>query len=77
MPNILPDLELLCDRCNGEKLVVTYRGEERCHKCQGTGYVPTEIGQQILSLVYHSLQPAVSPIEDCVNQSDGCWGKPT
>ena len=56
-------LEAKCAACggNGGKL---WRGEEEgwreCAKCNGSGYVPTDIGARILKLVRHNSRLTVS-----------------
>lgn len=53
----LPTLETLCKNCNGDGDVISYRGRERCDKCNGAGYIPTEIGTKILDLMAHNFRP--------------------
>jgi hypothetical protein len=66
MTNTLPDLEVTCPFCKGQK---TFRDEftedndgiVNCHRCNGSGFVPTDLGKQILSLVQHKARLAVMP----------------
>ena len=52
----LPILENKCDHCNGNGFFGSRNGEDRedCHKCGGSGFVPTSIGARILELVRHN-----------------------
>jgi hypothetical protein len=44
----LPELETVCDRCRGQ-----WSG---CSDCGGTGYIPTDFGEKVLSLVLHHVR---------------------
>ncbi|WP_409565656.1 hypothetical protein [Methylobacterium sp. E-045] len=44
-------LERVCDDCGGEGRI-QYTGT--CPFCDGGGYIPTEDGEKILALVFHS-----------------------
>lgn len=56
-----PALEVICVRCEGRG------GEEskggygfdwvRCCYCNGAGYIPTTLGEQILALMRHNFRP--------------------
>jgi len=39
----LPELEVVCDHCGGKW--------SDCHRCGGTGYVPTPFGEKVLVLI--------------------------
>lgn len=60
----IPELETVCPDCKGA------RGEpERgrwypCHTCRGAGYLPTEFGKIILSLVQHNFKPMLHDAAD-------------
>lgn len=64
----LPELEIICERCHGKG--VRYYGDDdgegqKCSACSGYGYVPTEAGVRILSLVRHNSRLSLSA-ELCV-----------
>ncbi len=49
-------LEVLCENCNGSG---NWRSDDgcsgaKCHRCNGAGYVPTEGGDKILTLIRHN-----------------------
>jgi len=67
----LPTLETPCARCEMHGLVYGYRGEEQCPECHGAGYIPTDIGKQILELVLHVIHRAVPEQSNGANQSVG------
>lgn len=50
-------LEIQCNECDGRG--GDGAGEE-CLACDGTGYIPTELGEKILSLIRHNLTGRVS-----------------
>lgn len=55
--NELPTLEELCPICKGRggyADIEDDNGWAACGKCNGSGYVPTAIGVQILELVRHN-----------------------
>lgn len=61
--NELFELETICTRCNGEG-AWTEQGEwADCFACGGAGYVPTVIGQKVLDLMWHNLQPKLRAIK--------------
>ena len=56
--SVLGDLEVSCPFCRGVSQRDSARfseGTARCRKCGGAGYVPTEVGKRILSLMKHNL----------------------
>jgi DnaJ-class molecular chaperone len=60
------ELEELCDRCDGEG---RYRGEypaewRRCDHCNGAGFVPTEFGEKVLTLMRHNFKPMLQDAND-------------
>jgi DnaJ-class molecular chaperone len=50
-------LESKCDVCDGRGWSWEKGDKCRCGVCDGAGYVPTDLGEQILSLVRHNLRP--------------------
>jgi len=53
-PTIL-NLEEKCPHCEGEGRFHDQHQWVDCSYCEGAGYLPTELGQQILNLVSHNL----------------------
>ena len=62
--NILSEaLELECNRCHGKGEFADSAepdGALACITCNGSGFVPTEIGARILSLMGHNSRLTVS-----------------
>lgn len=57
-------LETLCEYCNGgggESVEGSGRWC-RCTMCNGSGYVLTEMGERVLSLVRHNLKPMLEDV---------------
>lgn len=57
------DLEVSCALCNGRGWHIYVENEEDrtpCYKCNGSGFVPTEAGVRILSLIRHNARLTVS-----------------
>jgi hypothetical protein len=52
----LPLLEYLCESCNGNGGDFSGVHWVRCAKCCGVGYVATEFGQQVLTLMRHNFR---------------------
>ncbi len=52
----LPELEAVCARCEGKGGEAEMYGTGWCNclDCDGTGYLPTPLGQRILALVRHN-----------------------
>ena len=42
----LPQLEITCESCDGKWFP--------CHRCGGSGLVPTEAGKKIIALIEHN-----------------------
>ena len=59
----LPELETSCLPCKGKGGYsdVEDDGFAKCPYCHGSGFVPTDFGKQILSLVQHNARLAVRP----------------
>lgn len=55
----LPPLEEFCSHCDGRGWYWREDRHERraCESCGGAGYEPTQLGEQILSLMKHNLKP--------------------
>jgi DnaJ-class molecular chaperone len=50
----LPTLETKCDKCDGTGIYSEGAGDDGiCDLCDGAGYIPTETGKRILSIVRH------------------------
>lgn len=61
-----PKLEIPCYFCEGKKFFFDETVEQNdgmvpCCNCNGSGFVPTDFGKQILSLVQHNARLAVRP----------------
>lgn len=59
-----PPLEQICPVCHGAKgrrysEIEEDDGWADCYKCQGSGFVPTELGVQILTLMRHNSKVTV------------------
>lgn len=52
----LSDLESQCDDCGGRAGSWEGRQWEPCGSCDGRGYLPTPLGEQILRLMRHNLR---------------------
>ena len=48
-------LEVQCNYCSGRGRF----GRDQCDACDGSGYVPTELGSRILDLMRHNLRPMI------------------
>jgi DnaJ-class molecular chaperone len=46
-----PEVEVECPDCHGKEEVVRYH----CMNCDGTGYVPTDLGRKVLALMCRNL----------------------
>lgn len=46
-----PEVEVVCSMCDGSGEFMC----RRCHNCDGTGHVPTELGRKILAMVCRNL----------------------
>ena len=58
--NAEDSLETTCTRCEGTG-GETERGVwQNCYECNGSGYVPTELGQKIVALMRHNIKPTLS-----------------
>ena len=44
---VLPELETVCEHCRGKW--------SDCHRCGGSGYIPTEFGERVLALLRHNI----------------------
>jgi hypothetical protein len=66
----LPILEEECIRC--ERRGWLHDGGEfvRCGVCDGSGYVPTEFGERVLSLMMHNFKPM---LEDATPPKKSCF----
>ncbi len=54
------ELESSCETCLGKGgwwEEGRYRDWHRCGKCEGSGYLPTDLGKRILSLMRHNFKP--------------------
>jgi len=54
----LPELEAVCNQCDGSGEVGevgTYQTFD-CSECGGAGFIPTEFGEKVLALVQHNLR---------------------
>ncbi len=61
----LPELEALCQRCDGEGTIGYADGKRyRCPVCNGAGYEPTEFGRRVLDLMRHHLRPMHEDLAD-------------
>jgi len=48
------NLEITCETCDGSGRTRDDSGWSECGHCMGTGYLPTALGEKILSLVRHN-----------------------
>jgi Tryptophan RNA-binding attenuator protein inhibitory protein len=56
----IPDLETLCPECEGTR-GSRYLGEfTECLECEGAGYIPTESGKKIVTLLRHNFRPMLA-----------------
>jgi DnaJ-class molecular chaperone len=53
----LPPLESPCRDCHGKGWEWVDGDLCACAYCSGAGYVPTQIGQQVLDLMRHNFRP--------------------
>jgi len=55
--NSLPDLEVVCTKCLGKRIVENsqYNIVEDCDVCRGSGFTPTLFGARVLALVRHNV----------------------
>jgi len=60
--NELPELETICQRCSGKGAFGARGGDdyEECFFCCGSGFIPTEMGARVLSLIRHNARLNVS-----------------
>jgi hypothetical protein len=49
----LPDMETLCQECEGEGGHTEGGDWVRCYNCRGAGFLPTDFGRRVLALVGH------------------------
>jgi hypothetical protein len=49
-------LEVRCERCGGRGCFRECGAASACPSCGGAGYIPTDAGKQILSLLRHNLE---------------------
>ena len=63
---MLHSLEERCTSCDGRGWYWEEdRHEQRaCARCGGAGYEPTELGEQILSLMRHNLKPMLRAVAE-------------
>lgn len=54
----LPPLEDVCAVCGGEGSFRVRDGSRSCSACGGSGYMPTDLGEQILAFMKHHLPAA-------------------
>ncbi len=50
-------LEIICKFCRGRGGPEDGDPLLRCTRCDGRGFVPTEIGERVLALVQHNFKP--------------------
>jgi DnaJ-class molecular chaperone len=58
--NLTIELETVCPSCKGKGGETERRQWYPCVRCEGAGYIPTEIGASILALVRHNFGPLVA-----------------
>jgi hypothetical protein len=58
------ELERPCSECLGECGEQTEAGWEPCWICNGTGFVATPLGQQILQLMRHNFRQMFERIQN-------------
>jgi hypothetical protein len=51
------ELEVKCDKCDGQGGWHFDGGWGKCHVCHGAGHIPTEFGQKVLALMRHNFRP--------------------
>lgn len=49
-----PELETVCPKCTGQRGTVICDDWWPCRACGGSGYLPTEYGKRIISLIEHA-----------------------
>jgi hypothetical protein len=54
-PEKLPELETVCDRCNGTGGSRDGGEWSDCHDCAGVGHIPTEYGKKVLALIQNNI----------------------
>ena len=52
-----PDLESVCDCCDGVGEFYGAAGSGDCDKCGGSGYLMTPFAEKILQLMQHNFRP--------------------
>lgn len=63
MTSLLPPLEMKCPDCSGSGKFNDSElkdGEDDCCKCNGSGFVPTPDGKQILELLKHQSRVVIN-----------------
>lgn len=63
-------LENKCSECGGAGGYQDYTGWVDCFTCDGAGYVPTELGEQVLDLIRHNARSRVSVLRSIRPQSE-------
>lgn len=70
--NEIPILENTCTHCSGRGVFSDFseEGFVNCHKCRGTGYIPTEAGLQVISLIRHASKVRIEAKLSLSSQED-------
>jgi DnaJ-class molecular chaperone len=63
---VVPDLETLCENCRGKG---GWREGQHgswysCGRCNGAGYVPTEIGERVITIMRHNFKSMLHDAKD-------------
>lgn len=59
------DLEVICSICNGSpNSSDDYGRKYKCQSCDGSGYMTTELGEKVLSLMRHHFKPMHDDLDE-------------
>jgi hypothetical protein len=61
----LPELETVCEECEGAGRLYTEGRWIRCALCHGSGCELTDFGQKVLDLMRHNFRSIQEDLESC------------
>ena len=60
----MPELEIVCDVCEGAGGRTERRQWSDCYWCDGAGYLPTEAGKRVLAMMRHQFRPLLKQSQE-------------